>query len=109
MNVYDKAHELSTAIKESGEYKEYSELREKVRQNTELDAMLKDFQEKQITAQAKMMAGETLDDDTVNTIQNLYQIIAKDPTAGEYLQAEMRFSVMIKDVYEILGETISLE
>lgn len=40
------------------------------------------------------------------SVQQLYAIMAKDPLAAQYLQAEMRFSLMMKDVYEILGEAI---
>ena len=41
-------------------------------------------------------------------IQNLYQIIVKDPMAAQYMQAEMRFSLMMNDVYKILGEVMGL-
>jgi cell fate (sporulation/competence/biofilm development) regulator YlbF (YheA/YmcA/DUF963 family) len=39
-------------------------------------------------------------------IQQLYSIVAMDPIAAEYMQNEMRFSIMMKDVYEIIGEAI---
>ena len=39
-------------------------------------------------------------------IQQLYSIVAMDPLASNYMQNEMRFSIMMKDVYEILGEAI---
>ena len=34
--------------------------------------------------------------------------MAGDPLCAEYLQAEMRFSLMMKDVYEIIGEATGL-
>ena len=39
-------------------------------------------------------------------IQQLYSIVAMDPLAANHMQNEMRFSIMMKDVYEILGEAI---
>ena len=39
-------------------------------------------------------------------IQQLYAITTRDPLAAQYFEAEMRFSLMMKDVYEILGEAI---
>ena len=42
------------------------------------------------------------------SIQELYQIIMTDPTASQYMQAEMRFSLMMNDVYKILGEVMGL-
>ena len=70
--------------------------------------MLKDFQNKQLTLQAKQMAGEKLGPEALEQIKGLYEIILKDPTAAQYMQAEMRFSVMIGDVYKILGELIDI-
>ena len=42
------------------------------------------------------------------TEEELYQIIMTDPTASQYMQAEMRFSLMMNDVYKILGEVMGL-
>ena len=41
-------------------------------------------------------------------IQNLYQIIMKDPLAAQYMQAQMRFSLMMNDVYKILGDVMGI-
>lgn len=109
MNVYDKAHELSAAIKESQEFKEYDSLKKEIEKNPEINSMMKDFQNKQIALQAKQFAGEKIDAEDMKHIQELYQIVLKDPTAARYMQAEMRFSLMINDVYKIIGETIDIE
>lgn len=108
MNVYDQAHQLKSAIQGSEEYKRYAEAKSKMEANAELASMLKDYQAKQMAVQAKQIMGEDVSHDMVQQIQNLYQIMMKDPLAAEYLQCEMRFSVMIKDVYEILGEVIAI-
>ena len=108
MNVYDEAHGLARAIKESQEFKHYSELREKVEANESVNEMLKNFQQKQMELQTKAMMGEELGEEFQTTLQNLYGILAKDPLAAEYLQAEMQFSMMMNDVYKILGEAIGV-
>ena len=72
------------------------------------DKMLKDFQQKQFELQAKQMMGEEVNDEAMSSVQSLYSIMASDPLCAEYLQAEMRFSLMMKDVYEILGEAAGL-
>ncbi len=109
MNVHDEAHNLAKAIKESPEYKQYAELKATASQNEELAAMLNDFQAKQFEIQAKQMMGEELDSDLMEQIQSLYQILMKDPLASQYVQAEMRFSLLVNDVYNILGEVIKFE
>ena len=106
MNVYDEAHNLARALKESDEYKQYVDLKATASQNEELSAMLNDFQGKQFEVQAKQMMGEALGPEMMEQIQSLYQILLKDPLASQYVQAEMRFSILVNDVYAILGEVV---
>lgn len=108
MNVYDEAHGLARAIQGSEEYIQYMEAKEKIAGNSELEEMLKDFQGKQMNIQAKQMMGEEINEDVVKNVQELYAIITKDPLAAQYLQCEMRFSLMMQDVYKILGEVVSV-
>ena len=74
-----------------------------------LDKMLKDFQQKQFSIQTKQMSGEEITDDMMKQFQDLYAIIVRDPKAAEYIQCELRFSVMMNDVYKILGEAVLTE
>lgn len=108
MNVYEQAHGLARAIKESEEFKQYDALKKQIDQNPELSAAIADFEKKQMELQAKQMMGEPMGPDVQQSIQNLYQIIAKDPTAAAYLQAQMRFSIMMADVYKIMGEAVGV-
>lgn len=106
MNVYDQAHGLAQAIKNSEEFKQFDSFKKQIDQNAELAAMIKDFQTKQLEIQTKTMMGEQMGPEDMASVQQLYAIMAKDPLAAQYLQAEMRFSLMMKDVYEILSEAI---
>jgi len=108
MNVYDQAHGLAKAIRESEEFKQYDQLKKIVDQNESLSAMIKDFQAKQFEMQTKQMMGENMGSEMMQSVQELYQIIMKDPMAAQYMQAEMRFSLMMNDVYKILGEVMGL-
>lgn len=108
MNVYDEAHNLAKAIKESEEYKQYEKTKKTVDSHPELAQMLADFQGKQIELQTKQMMGEEVGGEMMESIQNLYAIIMKDPVAAEHMQNEMRFSLMMNDVYKILGEAMGM-
>ena len=108
MNVYDQAHNLAKAVQESEEYKQYINLKGTVDNNEGLSTMIKDFQRKQFEIQAKQMMGETSGEDMMKSAQELYQIIMKDPMAAQYMQSEMRFSLMMNDVYKIIGEAVGL-
>ena len=109
MNVYDQAHGLAQAIKASEEFKQYDEARRKVRRNEELNKMIKDFQSKQFELQAKQLSGQQLGPDDMAAVQQLYAILLKDPLAAQYLENEMRFSIMMTDVYEIIGEATGID
>ena len=104
MNVYDQAHGLAHAIKASEEFKQYDQAKAKLKENPELEKMIKDVQKKQFEIQAMAMMGQEVPQDQMASIQTLYAIILKDPVAAQYMESEMRFSVMMKDVYDILGE-----
>lgn len=106
MNVYDEAHSLVRAIKNTPEYTQYLELKERVSENPELTEMLNDFQAKQFEIQKMQLLGGDLGSEMTEQIQSLYQILMKDPLAAQYIQAEMRFTMMINDVYNILGEVV---
>ncbi len=106
MNVYDQAHQLAKAIKESEEYKHFQGAEMQLKNKPDLEQMMKDFQQKSMEIQIKQMGGEQPDAEEMQKLQQLYSIVAMDPMASAYMEAEMRFSLMMKDVYEILGEAI---
>lgn len=108
MNVYDHAHQLAKALKESPEFKLYNSLKQEISKDESLKNMLDDFQQKQMEIQTQQMFGNEVEQDKMQQIQELYQIIIKDPKAGEYLQAEMVLSKMMADIYGILGEVIKV-
>lgn len=109
MNVHDEAHKLARAIRESPEYKEYVELKEAASQNEELVNILNDFRSKQIELQAKQMMGEDIAPELMQSIQAVSQIVMKDPLAMQYVQAEARFTLMVNDIFNILGEVIKFD
>lgn len=109
MNVYDQAHSLVTAIKGSEEYKRYVAAEEKVNSNEALSAMLKDYRQKQMELQRKQMTGEMDQQDLMNAAQEIYTIMVQDPTTADFLQCEMRFTMMMQDVYKIIGDVIDIE
>ena len=103
MNVYDQAHTLARAIKESEEYKQYKAQSDLIEANPDLKAMIDDYQKKQMEVQAAQMMGEDSQEAIAN-LQRSAAIIMSDPTAGNYLQCQMRYALMMQDVLQIIGE-----
>ncbi len=108
MNVYDQAHSLAQAIKQSGEFMQYDQLKKQVDANPELSQAVNDFQAKQIEMQTRQLSGEQLGPEYMQQIQQLYAIMIKDPLAAQYMEAQMRLSLMMTDVYQIIGEAIGM-
>ncbi|MDR3294874.1 MAG: YlbF family regulator [Clostridiales Family XIII bacterium] len=105
-NIHDQAHALARAIKDSDEYRQYAAAKEIAAQNPQLAGMINDFQSQQFELQRKQLAGENLTQEIMGQVQSLYQILMADPVAAQYVQAEMRFTLMVNDVYTILGEVL---
>lgn len=108
MNVYDQAHNLAQAVKESEEFKQYDSLKKTVEADPQLSQIVKDFQSKQFELQAKQMMGEEMGPEYMAQVQQLYGIMMKDPLAARYMEAQMRFSLMMNDVYKIIGDAIGI-
>lgn len=104
MNVYDEAHNLARAIRESNEYIEYEKVKAEVDKDEQLAAMLKDLQEKQLQIQTAQMTGQEPDAELVSQMQSLATMVATKPLAAQYMQVVSTFSVMINDVLGIIGE-----
>ena len=109
MNVYDEAHSLAKAIKESNEFKEFDRMRIAVDNNKECSDMLKELQELQMQLQAAQIAGQTPDSNLVTRFQSLSTMIATKPLAAQYLQAQGAFMVMMNDVFGIIGEAMGVQ
>ena len=108
MNVYDQAHQLAAAIRESDEFKQYDAAKKEIEANPELDAAIKDFMKKQFEFQTAQMLGQEADGDMFQQMPQLSAVLMQDPTAANYLQCQMRFTVMMADVYKIIGEVADM-
>ena len=108
MNVYDQAHQLARAIRESEEHRQYIAMKKQVEANPELDSAIKDFMARQLELQTAQMMGQETGPEVMQQLQQLSAVLMQDPTAASYLQCQMRFSMMMADVYKIIGETADL-
>ena len=106
MNPYDKVHELVRAIKESDEVKEYLEIKEELYKDEKSKAMINDFREKQMEVQSLLMQGQEAEPEKMEKLQNLYQILASNVKVKEFFDREVRFDVMLSDIYKIIGEAL---
>jgi cell fate (sporulation/competence/biofilm development) regulator YlbF (YheA/YmcA/DUF963 family) len=109
MNVYDEAHGLARALKESNEFKEFDRMRKEVEQDPDVSKMLGELQTLQIQLQTAQMTGNQPDADTLSRLQSLSTMLATKPLAAKFMQTEAAFSVMMNDVFKIIGEAVGLQ
>lgn len=106
MNVYDEVNNLGKAIKESREYIEYKEAKDKVKETGDLKEKIEEFEKIRYEEQILALQGEKQSEEKMAKLQELYQILVKNPDVKEYFDKEVRFNVMMADVNKIIGEAI---
>ena len=106
MNVYDEAHSLAKAIRESNECREYDRIRKEVDNDKECSEMLKELTELQVQLQTAQLTGQQPDKDTFARFQSLSTMVMTKPLAAQYMQAQMAIATMMNDVFGIVGESI---
>lgn len=108
MLVYDKAHELAKEIQQSGEYKEYARLKEKVMENDQTKGLLKDYKKLQFEAEASYLAGSEPSEELKDKIKKLSDVLAFSHEVADYFAAEYKFQTLVRDVYGIIGAACDL-
>ena len=109
MNVYDEAHSLARAIRESNEFKEFDRLRIAVDADKDTSDMLRELQELQMELQAAQLTGQQPAKETAQRFQSVSTMAATKPLAAQYLAAQGAFSIMMNDVFGIIGEAMGMK
>ncbi len=109
MNVYDQAHILASAMKQSEEFKEYERLRAAAYEDSTNRELLDAYKKLQYKTQARMAAGERIDEDDFQRMQQIAALLQYNPDASAYLMAEFRFQKMLADIYKILADVAGID
>lgn len=109
MNVYDKAHELARALKDSPEVVEYRRLTDKINANANNKKIVDDFRVKQIELYNLQVQGQEPSKEQMEAINSLYGVMSMNPEIREFLEAEIKFSRLWEDVTKIIGEAVGLD
>lgn len=106
MNIYDTANRLASEIKQTDEYKAYKNSKQQIESNAEVKSKIDEFDKLRVEAQKAMLKGEPNANELSVKLQNLYTELYQNEIAKNYLEAEMRFSVMVTDINKIISEAI---
>jgi len=109
MNIYDKAHELARALRDSSEVIELKDAGKKIENNDKNKIMLEDFRKIQIEAYTDQMKNGKMSPELTEKLQNLASIISLNPDVSRYLQAEQRFGIIWEDIIKILNDAVGVD
>ena len=104
MNPYDAAHRLTKALRESAELKEYSEAQKVMVNDSAAREMLIDFRKEQFRLQRQKLSGLEIAPEQNEKLERLYEVLNLNLTVKRFLDAEFRFSRLIGDIQNIIGE-----
>ena len=106
MYVYDEANNLAKAIQESQEYKEYKKKKEEIEAIPDMKIKIDEFEKIRYDAQVMAFQGKDNDEEKKKKLQEMYDILMKEPKIKEYFDIEVRFNIMLADVNKIISESV---
>lgn len=106
MNVYDTANKLAYEIKQSEEYRNYKELKEKIEGDIPLKEKLDNFEKLRYEIQIASIQGLEGDKEKAEKMQKVYLELIQNETMKQYFDAELKFNIILTDVNKIIGEAV---
>ncbi|MBO4359592.1 MAG: YlbF family regulator [Eubacteriaceae bacterium] len=104
MNIYDALNSLTSAIKDSEEYRRFTQSAKAVDSNPALKEMMTEFFALQVQLSTIQMMGQQPDEEQINHFNAVYASLSGYPAATEFIQSQMYFSRIMEDVYKELAK-----
>lgn len=106
--MYNEAHALAQAMKESEEFRQYKYWHAVVMANEKHKEMVEDYRKRAMELQLAVLEGKEPDEEKREELQKLEGILTANSQIREFLQAEMRMATAFSDVQKILSDAIDL-
>jgi len=112
MEVYDTANKLVEEIRQTKEYKDFQEAKEKVFKNPENEEKVKEFarlkkeiQIAEVTQNADGTNEEELKEKSSKVLK-LFNLLVENEDIKDMFEKEIRVTTLMSDVTKIIGEVI---
>ena len=105
--VYNTLDALIAEIRSSDEYREFAAARERAMANSDTRALLHQYHQLQIQAQADAVTGKS-DPEKLQRLQKLGELLQFDADASAYLLAEYRINTSLADIYKRLAGAVGI-
>jgi cell fate (sporulation/competence/biofilm development) regulator YlbF (YheA/YmcA/DUF963 family) len=107
MNVYDATHALAKELSNSEEYRSFLQCKKALDTDVTAKKMVKDFVAKKMEIEYAVLGGKQEDKAATEQLQKMYDLLAYNPRARDFLQAYGRLQIILGDVYKILGDAVA--
>ena len=109
MNIYDQAHALARALKETDEYREYQRLKDVAMENETQKALIEEYKRLQFQLQVSMASGNSPDPAEMERLQKIAGVLQLSPDASNFILSEYRLQKLLADIYKILGDAAGID
>lgn len=106
MNIYDKAHDLAKAMRESQEVEEIRSAMKLIEADTESKQMLDNFRTRQMELQQRIMSGDMPPQEEMEQMEKLFEVLSLNLNIRRLFDAERRLSTIIEDVNKIISDSL---
>lgn len=106
MNVYDCANELAKAIRESRELEKLKEAKAVLDKDADAKKMVDDFLALSQEIEIARYQGKEPDMVKQDKLQQLYTVLGLNSDAMNYMNAFMRFQMMMGDITKTISEPV---
>lgn len=102
VNLYDSAHALEAAIRQSDEYIALKQAYNEVNADPTAKKMFDQFRQMQMNLQQKQMMGQNISDQEVQQAQATVAQVQQNPKIAHLMQAEQRMSMIIGELNQVI-------
>ncbi len=107
MSISEKANELAEEIKQTQEYENLKSAEAKLKLDPAAQDLISEFQEKQEKMQNAQQTGEQVDQNVIETLQNLQGQMQENETIKNLMDAQQQFDEVMKQVNETVTQALS--
>lgn len=104
--IYDNAHSLENAIRESEEFKALSAAYETVMNDPSSKEMFEAFRDTQLELQEKQMQGLEISEEEVEKARKVVEAVQEQPSISKLMEEEQRLNLVINDISRIITKPL---
>ena len=105
-SMYDNAHALEKAIRESQEFKELKEAFEAVMNDQSAREMFESFRDSQLNLQEKQLEGEEITEEEVEKARRIVDLVQEHKDISKLMDKEHRLNLVINDISRIITKPL---